>query len=184
MLVRLIPVGDVQKNVLNSVVEELPSYTGVKIKSLHVLPLPRETFNQWRKQYNAERMLSLLCQIKIAKFIDKNVPTLFITEADIYYGGLNFVFTLEDPVLCASIVSLARLRPEFYDQRPNNFILCERAVKECIHTVGHHIGLEHCQHTFCVMTFSSSIADIDRKRKEFCTECKIRARLKGVQIDI
>lgn len=183
MLVRVVPVGNPLPRVLEDIVRELPVYTSARARILPALPVPRETFNQWRKQYNAEQMMSILCKAKVAKFIDKNVPTLFITDADIYYGGLNFVFGVEDPVLSASIISLARLRPEFYDQRPNNFLLAERAIKESVHEIGHHLGLDHCRHPFCVMAFSPSVGDVDTKKKEFCSTCKIRASMKGVDIE-
>jgi len=182
MLVRLIPVGSPPMFVLEAIAKELPIYAGVRVRILSSLPIPKETFNRWRKQYNAEQMMSILCKAKIAKFIDKNIPTLFIIDEDIYYDGLNFVFGLEDPVLSASIVSLARLRPEFYDQKPNNFLLTERAVKECIHEVGHHLGIEHCRHPFCVMSFSPSVKDVDSKKKEFCSSCKIKASMKGIEL--
>jgi len=57
------------------------------------------------------------------KFIDSNIPSLLLTEADLYYSRLNFVFGLEYPNKSCAIVSLARLREEFYDQRPNKDIL-------------------------------------------------------------
>jgi archaemetzincin len=81
------------------------------------------------------------------------------------------------------MVSVARLRPEFYDQRPNNFVVTERAVKETIHEVGHQMGMDHCRHPFCVMAFSPSVGDVDSKKKEFCSDCKIRASMKGVNIE-
>ena len=183
MLVRVIPVGKPPAAIIEAIIKELPQYSGVRARILPPLPVPKETFNQWRKQYNAEQMMSILCKTQAAKFIDKDVPTLFITDEDIYYDGLNFVFGVEDPVLSASIVSLARLRPEFYDQRPNNFVVTERAVKETIHEVGHQLGMDHCRHPFCVMAFSPSVGDVDSKKKEFCSDCKIRATMKGVNIE-
>lgn len=183
MLVRVVPVGRPPGAVLEAIIKELPLCTGARVRVLPALPVPKETFNQWRKQYNGEQMMALLCTAKVAKFIDKNIPTLFVTDEDIYYDGLNFIFGLEDPVLSASIVSLARLRPEFYDQKPNNFVLAERAVKECVHEIGHHLGLDHCRHPFCVMCFSPSVRDVDSKKKNFCSSCKIKASMKGVDIE-
>jgi archaemetzincin len=183
MLVRVIPVGKPPASVIEALVSELPAYTGARARVLPALPVPKETFNHWRKQYNAEQMMSILCKVQMAKFIDKSVPTLFITEEDIYYDGLNFVFGVEDPVLSASMVSTARLRPEFYDQKPDATVSTERAVKECIHEVGHHMGLEHCRHPTCVMSYSPSADDVDVKKKDFCADCKVKASMKGVSLE-
>jgi archaemetzincin len=77
---------------------------------------------------------------------------------------------------------LARLREEFYDQRPNKDILEERTVKEVVHEMGHYIGLEHCMNSVCVMSFSSSVADIDKKLKDFCDNCKLDLMTRGISL--
>ncbi len=182
MLVRLIPIGNVHAKIIEAVVEGLRAQVNVRAKILPSMPVPRETFNQWRKQYNAEQMMALLTKQNAATFINKEVPTLFVTDVDIYYNGLNFVFGLEDPVLATSIVSVARLRPEFYDQSPNLFLVTERAAKEAIHEIGHRLGFEHCGHKFCVMSFSPSIGDVDEKKNEFCSSCRIKASMKGIEV--
>ena len=182
MLVRIVPVGNVNPKVIESVVGALHSELGLRSRVLLSLSIPRETFNQWRKQYNAEQILSILTKKSAGAFIDKELPTLFITDADIYYDKLNYVFGLEDPTTASSIVSIARLRAEFYDQAPNLYTLCERTAKEAVHELGHHIGFDHCQHSFCVMSFSPSVGHVDDKRSEFCSSCKIKASMRGIEI--
>lgn len=49
--------------------------------------------------------------------------------------------------------------------------LLERAVKVCVHEMGHAAGLEHCADRACVMYPSRDIADVDRKDKLFCRRC-------------
>ena len=49
--------------------------------------------------------------------------------------------------------------------------LLDRAVKVCVHEVGHGAGLEHCADRACVMYPSRDIADVDRKDKHFCRRC-------------
>lgn len=46
-----------------------------------------------------------------------------------------------------------------------------RAVKVCVHEIGHAAGLEHCADRGCVMHPSRDIADVDRKDKLFCRRC-------------
>jgi archaemetzincin len=49
--------------------------------------------------------------------------------------------------------------------------LLERAIKVCVHEMGHAAGLEHCADRACVMYPARDIADVDRKDKLFCRRC-------------
>ena len=184
MLLRVIPVGPVPEKVLEAIRKEMPTvYPKMKVKVLDPLPIPKEAYNQWRKQYDAEKIMEILGKEKPAQFIDEEVPTLLVTDYDLYYKNMSFVFVLEDTQLKSGIVSIARLRPEFYGERASIKRLSERAVKEAVHVIGHYLGLSHCRHPFCVMAFSPSAEDIDRKQKYICNGCKIKAAMKGMEID-
>jgi len=180
MFVRIIPVGNVQDQILVAVVQELQNLLQIRSRILPKVPVPQDSYNHWRKQYDAEAIMNSVVKTTMAKFIDKNVPTLMLTDADLYYRGLNFVFGLEDPIKSTAIVSIARLKTEFYGQKPNITKLNERTTKEVIHEIGHHIGLEHCHNNYCVMSFSPSVQDVDAKQKEFCKECQIKMMTKGI----
>jgi archaemetzincin len=181
MFLRIVPVSNVPQGILEKVRSELESLN-IKCRIMPSLPIPEDSYNQWRKQYNAEVILKRLSDKSAVKFIDKNIPTLMITDADLYYGRLNFVFGLEDPSTNSSVVSITRLRPEFYDERPNLVLLEERTVKEVLHELGHYLGLGHCSNVECVMSFSPSAGDIDAKQKYFCESCKITLMTKGVSL--
>ncbi len=182
MFLRLVPVSNVPQGILDKVRSDLESNLNIKCRIMPRLQIPEGSFNRWRKQYNAETILNMLSEKSAVKFIDKNIPTLLITDVDLYYGGLNFVFSLEYPAKSSAIVSITRMRPEFYDERANMNLLGERAVKEVMHEIGHHLGLGHCYNTWCVMCFSPSVNDIDIKQKYFCENCKIKLMTKGISI--
>jgi len=182
MFLRLVPVGNLSQQILETIREEL-EYLNIKCRIMPKLDIPQEAFNHWRKQYNAEVVMNLLSKKSEVKFIDKNIPTLMITDSDLYYAGLNFIFGLEEPVISSAIVSIARLRPEFYDQRPDQNLLKERTVKEVIHELGHYLGLDHCNNSLCVMCFSPSVFDVDKKQKYFCDECKIKMMTRGISLE-
>jgi archaemetzincin len=182
MFLRIVPVNNVPKAMLDRVRNELESNLNIKCRIMPRLSIPEESFNRWRKQYNAEIVLSMLSEKSAVKFIDKNIPTLLVTDVDLYYRGLNFVFGLEYPAKSSAIVSIARLRPEFYDERANSNLLTDRTVKEVIHEIGHYLGLGHCYNTWCVMSFSPSVNDVDIKQKNFCENCKIKLMTKGINI--
>ncbi len=182
MLIRIVPIGNVPQKVLENLIEGLESALDAKFRLMLKIELPQEAYNRFRRQYDAEKLIEILSKSNMAKFIERSIPTLGITEHDIYYNGLNFVFGLEDPRGCC-IISTARLKPEFYSQKPNFGVLVDRTIKEAVHEIGHNMGLDHCIHPFCVMSFSPSADDIDKKNKEFCNSCKMRLRSKGVALE-
>ena len=103
---------------------------------------------------------------------------LGVTGVDLTAPGLNFVFGLADPGSRVAVISLARLYPEFYGQPRDPGLFKARAVKEAVHELGHLLGLDHCPDPACVMAFSNSLADTDRKEPGFCLRCRELGREK------
>ena len=182
MLIRVVPVGSVPQRILEQVCAEVEDTLKTRCRILPQINISREAYNHFRRQYDAEKVLQKLIEIPEVKFINKETPTLLLPEYDLYYGGLNFVFGLEEPSKGTAIVSIARLKPDFYDERPSDEKVVSRTVKEVIHEIGHNIGLEHCTKPRCVMSFSPSINDVDIKQKTFCDECKIKMMTRGIEI--
>ncbi|MEM4713754.1 MAG: archemetzincin, partial [Candidatus Bathyarchaeia archaeon] len=60
---------------------------------------------------------------------------------------------------------------EFYGASSNFELFIERSTKAAIHELGHTFGLTHCKNPFCVMYFSNSIFETDRKKGIFCNVC-------------
>ncbi len=182
MLIRVVPVGNPPEKILEILCSQLERLLRLKCRLLGRIDIPQDAHNHWRKQYNAEMIMQDVSNIPEVKFIDKEVPTLMITDQDIYFKGLNFVFGVEDPVNSCCIVSLARLRPEFYDQRPDEGLVTERLIKKAMHEIGHLKGLDHCPLRTCIMSYSPSVADIDTKKKEYCNSCKVKIMTKGINL--
>ena len=76
-----------------------------------------------------------------------------------------------------SLVSLHRLRDDFYGLPPNERALLDRLAKEAVHEVGHTLGLRHCFDWRCVMASSHNVERIDSKEREFCSDCLRKASL-------
>jgi len=182
MLIRVVPVGNVPEKILTTLCSQLENNIKTKSRLLKQIEIPQHAHNHWRKQYNAQTIMEEVANIPEVKFIDREVPTLMITNEDIYYQNLNFVFALEDPIKSSCITSIARLRPEFYDESPNANLVMQRLIKEAIHSIGHLKGLDHCPDRRCVMAYSPSVGDIDIKDKNFCDNCKVRIMTKGIEI--
>jgi len=135
------------------------------------LSLSREAYDSAREQYD-----SGLLRMFIREFTEKTSGdrVLGITNVDLFVPQLNFVFGEAESPGKAAIVSLNRLRPEFYGGQPQKALFLERAAKEATHETGHMLGLPHCPDSSCVMSFSNTIHAVDRKKTEFCQKCALQ----------
>ena len=69
------------------------------------------------------------------------------------------------------MVSTARLDPQFYGEPADSGKLTRRTVTEVLHELGHVFGLDHCERIDCVMWFSNTLVQTDRKDLQFCERC-------------
>lgn len=140
------------------------------------LSAPDSAYDPERDQYRSDVLLGFL-QLLTPDGVEKLVA---LTELDLYVPGLNFVFGQAELGGRNAVVSVARLRPEFYGQRPDPALFLARVRKEVVHELGHTYGLDHCSNPTCVMSFSNSILEVDRKTSQFCPQCrrKLEARLR------
>jgi len=84
---------------------------------------------------------------------------------------LTFVFGEAQLSGNCAVVSLHRLREEFYGLPPNEELVRARLLKEAVHELGHTFGLRHCDNWQCVMTSSHAVERLDVKGTEFCFLC-------------
>ncbi len=97
---------------------------------------------------------------------------LAVTEVDLYAGDLNFVFGIAQPSGRACVISLFRLSLDADEERFRG-----RALKEAMHELGHTFGLGHCADPGCVMWFSNTLEETDRKGATYCPRCAETLRL-------
>ena len=138
------------------------------------LKLRYSDYNLKREQYKAPKILKRL--IRKAKH-NKFFRVLGILEKDIYSKNFNFVFGIAKRRSHAALISSARLTESFYRDHGMMYRkwetkekVEERILKEAIHELGHTFGLKHCSNK-CVMRFSDSLADTDKKLVKFCASC-------------
>ena len=167
-------IGQVDPAVVDRIQENLnmtfPRTTCVLIKE--TFPMPEEAFDSRRKQYRSDIILAKMEELAEKEKTLERI--LGIANVDIFVPSLNFVFGEAKCPGKAALISLHRLRPEFYGERPNTELFMERSSKEAVHEIGHTFGLAHCGNPFCVMYFSNSIFDTDRKQGVFCSKCSMK----------
>lgn len=133
------------------------------------LPPPEYAFDPARHQYSS----TLILRDALRRVPPEAAKLLVLTEADLFIPMLSFVYgqaQLDGPV---AVVSLARLRQEFYGLPPNRPLMLVRVRKEALHEIGHAFGLTHCEDRLCTMSLSTSIQQLDTKGSEFCEGCAV-----------
>jgi archaemetzincin len=100
-----------------------------------------------------------------------------VVDVDIFSSGLNYVFGEAYVPGNAALISLWRLKPEFYRENAGTNVFAVRMLKEAVHELGHTLGIQHCPKSYCVMHFSNSIFDTDKKQTLLCDQCYLQASL-------
>jgi len=147
--------------------EELPKkFQGASCRVAKVTIDLAESFNPRSGQYYATRILTALERRAGNR---KDEKLLGVTDLDLYVPNMNFIFGEANLPGSAAIISTHRLRntTPYGDKR----LFPERLIKEAVHELGHTIGLVHCETQSCVMHFSNSLADTDRKDQDYCERC-------------
>ncbi len=180
----ILRLNPVENTLIENLKNELAKIFVNIFSSIEIIPqiieIPKIYYNEIRKQYKADYLLETT--IKVATQYGYDV-VLGIIDADIYKSGFNFIFGLAQirsrPSAC--IIALARLNPGFYnfkyDEKNSQNIYRLRILKEALHEIGHTLGLPHCINPDCVMIFSNSLLDTDRKPAKFCQSCARRIGL-------
>jgi archaemetzincin len=167
LAVRLVSVGSLPPALLGFLQEGVRRELGADVRMGGNLPLPASC-PEGLSQYPGAPFLAALAAAR-----PPGVEVILgVTGVDLAAPGLNFVFGLADPPSRAAVISLARLYPEFYGQPRDPRRFKARAVTEAVHELGHLWGLGHCPDPACVMSFSNSLADTDRKGPGFCKSCR------------
>ncbi len=152
---------DKEKSCVFQTLEEI----GIIPNERGYIKIPHQAFSTSRKQFNGGIIMKFISDLS------KSEISLGIIKEDIYFGDMNFVFGIASPTASCCVVSFYRLDPEFYGFPQDEDLYFSRVQKEIIHEIGHVLGLLHCEKTSCVMSFSNSIYDVDRKTKFFCENC-------------
>ena len=159
-LIALAPIGSVPAEAVDALAPAVREAFGTEVVIAPPLSLPASAYDRRRGQYSSTALLDDLARAKRPEW----ERLLGITNVDLYIPQLNFVFGEGDFDRGVAVFSLERLRSA------DSALSRRRAATEAIHELGHTYGLAHCENKHCVMWFSNTLAESDRKGTRFCAE--------------
>ncbi len=168
-MIGLATAGAVDEEAVAFAASSLASALGVATALLGPLPEPAYAYDGSRGQYSS----TLILLDAVARRPAEATKLLVVTEHDLFIPMLSFVFgqaQVDGPV---AVMSLARLRQEFYGVRGDRALLLQRVRKEALHEIAHTYGLTHCSDPSCTLSLSTDIRQLDRKGGDFCAGCAI-----------
>lgn len=167
MEIVLVAVGEIDREMMDWLKNDLSAVFNKKVIIGDGMPEPDYAYHKKRKQYLSTAILNAIFEKKEYASYEK---ILGILDHDLYVPELNFVFG--EASRKVAVISLTRLRQMFYHLPEDRDLFHQRVLTEAVHELGHTFGLGHCKNPRCVMFFSNSLMDTDRKGFEFCPKCR------------
>lgn len=169
----IIPIGNIDRSILEDLAKGIRDSFGKEVEIAPAQPLPQKAYNKNRHQYYSTFILNEMKNWSVVKKLNYE-RILGIVDVDLYVPSLNFVFGEADMQSGIAIISLIRLRQDFYGLPEDDKLFRLRSLKEAVHELGHTYGLFHCSNSNCVMYFSNSLIDTDKKDFRFCSNCSMK----------
>jgi len=159
------PAGEIDIELLQYLSAGIQEIYGYPCRISLPIMIPESMYNAKRRQYDASGIVGEI----VEKIPVDGERILGVVDVDLFVPGLNFVFGVATGN--TAVISLTRLRPEYYGEKKNEVLFRERALKEAVHELGHTFGISHCPDMNCVMHFSNSLEDTDIKGSDLCGKC-------------
>jgi archaemetzincin len=162
-VIAVAPLGDVPTEAVTALLPPLREAFDREVVLASAVHLPSAAYDPRRGQHLSTSLLDALAGARRPGW------EIFLGAADVdlYVPRLNFVFGEGEAARGVAVFSLARLRPGGKGAA-GEALFRRRAATEAIHEIAHAYGLGHCGDPHCVMWFSNTLAESDRKGTRFC----------------
>ena len=165
----VVQLGSVEDDLLRAIEDSLRRALGIAPVRLPQRPEPRGAFDPARRQFGSIPIMHDL----VASCPGDAAKLLGVTGVDLFIPMLSFVYGQAQLQGRIAVLSVARLRQEFYGLPADPEITAGRARKETLHEIGHTFGLTHCLDGACPMALSTTLQQLDRKTTNYCPSCMI-----------
>jgi archaemetzincin len=163
----IVPLGESEFFELSRLAGHLASVFGNAVDILSGARMPEEAYSTSRGQYFSTILLQ---KLELLKSSDRE-KILGLVDDDLYTPSRAWVMGASDRVAGTAIISMYRLRQEYFGFEEEDKILYHRTCKETVHQLGHLFGMGPCRNPRCAMYSSERVQDIDGKREKFCDNC-------------
>ena len=169
-VLHLLPAGKVDASLLRSLRNAIPQCFNVTCDLLPVEFDVSSAYHPERQQYHSSEILQRIQ----ALVRPQDWRLLAIADVDLYIPILKYVFGEAQLGGPCALVSSHRLHQEFYGLEPDDDLLRQRLLKECVHELGHTLGLRHCQDYRCAMASAHAVEWIDLREAAICESCRMQ----------
>jgi archaemetzincin len=167
--IRIVPINAMDGAFLDRLAPCLEERFLASVRMERSLVVPRSSLNATRGQLFLPTLVT-----RVRRAHPEGGLYLALTEYDLYKTSQRFIYGDADEQQGVATVSMHRLRSEYYGEECDANLLFQRTLKECVHELGHALGLKHCYNARCAMYYSNSIFEADNKMSHFCETCDRR----------
>lgn len=164
--IRLAPLGKADRHLVEAARVALAGAFAAPVDRFEPRIDLAATYHEERNQYHSTAILEQLARV------DGKDIIVALVEVDLYIPILTFVFGEAQLGGRCAVVSVHRMRQEFYGLPPDDLLTAERVAKTVVHETGHVLGLTHCDDFGCVMAASHSVEWLDLKGATLCSLCR------------
>ena len=164
----VVPLGEVDFMMVNRLATNIGPVFGRSVDILKGMKMPDEAYNVVRGQYYATILLNKLERVKA----NQKEFVMGVCEEDIYLPDEAYIIGHSDIIGGTAIVSLFRIRQEFYGLPEDEMKVYTRLFKQSVHQLAHLFDMTSCRNPRCVNYYSQNMMDIDIKGEKFCDICK------------
>jgi archaemetzincin len=163
----VVPLGESEFFELNRLAGHLAGVFSCAVDILSGARIPTEAYSPVRGQYFA---MVLLQKLELLKSNERE-KVLALVDEDLYTPDRAWVLGASDRIAGTAVISMHRLRHEYFGFEEEDHVLYHRTCKETVHQLGHLFGMRACRNPRCAMYTSERMQDIDAKRERFCDNC-------------
>jgi archaemetzincin len=164
----LVPLGEVDFILVNRLATSIGPVFDRSVDILKGMKVPQESYNVIRGQNYASVILNKLERVKA----NQREFIIGLLEEDIYLPDEAYIIGHSDTVSRTAVISLFRIRQEFYGLPEDDKKVFIRLFKQTIFHLSPLFNLSSCRNPKCINYFSQKMFDIDSKGEKFCDLCQ------------